>query len=139
MTISGDAMFFPMLAMFLWTFLVMLLNMRVRVRSILRRDLSGRYFELFQGGTPPETVVKVGNHFHNLMEMPPLFYVVCILIMVMGTSDGLFVILAWIYVGLRVAHSLVHLTCNFVPLRFSFFFAGTIVLLAMWLRLAWVI
>ena len=59
MTISGDAMFFPMLAMFLWTFLVMLLNMRVRVRSILRRDLSGRYFELFQGGTPPETVVKV--------------------------------------------------------------------------------
>ena len=42
--------------------------------------------------------------------------------------------LAWTYVGLRVAHSLVQCTFNFVPLRFVIFVSGSLVLMAIAVR-----
>jgi len=38
-----------MLAMFLWTFAVMVRDVQVRVRSVLNGELTNEYFELFQG------------------------------------------------------------------------------------------
>jgi hypothetical protein len=47
--------------------------------------------------------------------------------------------LAWLYVGLRVAHSLVHALINVVMLRFAIFMAASLVLLAMTLRAAMIV
>ncbi len=45
-----DEMAMPaMLAMFLWTFAVMVRDVQVRVRSVLNGELTNEYFELFQG------------------------------------------------------------------------------------------
>ena len=129
-------LFYPMLAMFLWTFVVALRNAQVRVSAVLKGNLTNEYFELFQGAEPSEIVLKTGNHLRNLMEMPPLFYIVCLTAMVIGRADGLLFLLAWSYVILRVAHSLVHLTINKVPPRFFFFALSNVALLLMWLRLA---
>ena len=41
---------YPMLAMFLWTFLILLRNVQVRVSAVLKGQLSNEYFELFRGG-----------------------------------------------------------------------------------------
>jgi hypothetical protein len=49
-------------------------------------------------------------------------------------GDPLNVGLAWGYVGLRVAHSLIQCTSNFVPLRFVVFATSSLVLLAIAVR-----
>jgi hypothetical protein len=128
-------LFYPMLAMFLWTFVVMLRNMQVRLGAVFKGELTNEYFELFQGAVPSETVLKTGNHFKNLMEFPPLFYIVNLAILFTGRTDSTFMTLAWSYVILRIGHSLVHLTINKVPPRFFLFFISNLVLLAMWVRL----
>ena len=116
-----------MLAMFIWTVLVMLRNMQVRIAAVTRGELTNKYFELFRGAEPPESVQKTGNHFRNLTELPPLFYIICLAIMFMGRTDVSFIMLAWGYVALRIGHSLIHLTINQVPPRFFLFAAGNIV------------
>lgn len=128
-------LFYPMLAMFLWTFAVMLRNMQVRLGAVFKGELTNEYFELFQGAVPSEMVLKTGNHFKNLMEIPPLFYIVNLAILFTGRTDSTFMTLAWSYVILRIGHSLMHLTINKVPPRFFLFFISNLVLLAMWVRL----
>jgi hypothetical protein len=125
-----------MLAMFIWTFLVMLRNVQVRVGAVLRGELTNEYFELFEGAQPNETIKKTQNHLRNLMEVPPLFYIAALAVMFTGRTDGVFVMLAWSYVILRVAHGLVHLTFNKVPVRFFFFSLSNVALLAMWVKVA---
>ena len=44
------------------------------------------------------------------------------------------VTLAWIYVALRLVHSLVHVTSNRIILRLLFFAASNVVLLTLWIR-----
>jgi len=127
-----SALYYPMLAMFLWTFAVMLRNVQVRLRSVLRGELTNEYFELFQGGEPSDVVKKTGNNLRNLFEFPVLFYIVITVAMTSQRSDVLIHILAWLYVSLRVGHSIVHLTFNKVPARFSFYFASNLALLILW-------
>jgi hypothetical protein len=101
----------------------------------LRGQLSNEYFELFRGSEPSEVILKTGNHLRNLMEMPPLFYIVTLAIMLTQHTDRIFLILAWSYFAFRVGHGLVHLTINKVPPRFLFFILSNVVLFAMWVRL----
>jgi hypothetical protein len=126
---------YPMLAQFCWTFLVMLRNVQVRVRAVLRAELTNEYFEVFRGPEPPEDVLKTGNHLRNMAEFPPLFYVVVLAIMITAHTDAIFVVLAWSYVALSIGHGLVHLTFNKVPARFFFYILSNAVLLVMWVRL----
>ena len=139
METHAQNIFYPMLALFVWTFLILLRNVQVRVSAVLTGKLTNEYFELFRGGEPSDKVLKTQNHLRNLTEIPPLFYVIGLGIMFFGKTDPLFVTLAWFYVGCRMCHGLVHLTVNKVPLRFFFFGLSNIVLLAMWMRLAVVI
>ena len=136
MRIYNTELLYPMLVMFVWTIVVLLRNLQVRVVAVKQGELTNKYFELFRGVEPPETVQKTGNHFRNLTEMPPLFYIICLAIMFMGRTDGNFIVLAWSYVALRAGHSLNHLTVNRVAPRFFLFATSNIVLLIMWVRLA---
>ncbi|MEM1110524.1 MAG: MAPEG family protein [Pseudomonadota bacterium] len=51
-----------------------------------------------------------------------------------GADDGLAVNLAWAYVGLRIAHSLVQSIGNKVMLRFPVFALSSIMLIVMTVR-----
>jgi len=139
MEASSHSLFYPMLVLFLWTFLVMLRNVQVRLGAVLRGQLTNTYFELFRGGEPSDVILKTQNHLRNLTEIPPLFYIVGLAIMVTGKTDSLFVYLAWSYVMLRIGHSLIHLTINKVPARFFLFAFSNIVLVVMWVRLGLVL
>ena len=81
MIVQTHDLFYPMLAMFVWTFLILLRNVQVRVIAVLKGELSNDYFELFRGAEPSDIIVKTQNHLRNLMEIPPLFYIVALAIM----------------------------------------------------------
>ena len=44
---------------------------------------------------------------------------------------------AWSFVGLRIAHTLVHLGGNRVPRRFAVFALSVLALAGLWLHLMW--
>ncbi len=84
----------------------------------------------------PATVRQAGNCFRNQFELPVLFYAVMILALVTRQADGLFVLLAWLFVLSRIVHALVHVTTNDIRLRFPAFMVGVLVLFVMWVQFA---
>ena len=70
---------------------------------------------------------KAPEDRHNsLMEAPTMFYAVALTLAVAGAGHGVAVAMAWVYVGLRIIHSLVQVTSNHIPTRFAVFVLSTL-------------
>jgi hypothetical protein len=82
----------------------------------------------------PSSVRQVADNYNHLLEQPTIFYALVFAIVLSGRSDAVYVDLAWAYVGLRAAHTLIQCTMNIVSLRFLVFSASTLVLMAMTIR-----
>ena len=83
---------------------------------------------------PAKTQWKAHNYNH-LHEAPTVVYAVALALALIGQGDGLNAMLAWSYVGLRIAHSLVQSTINKVMVRFLIFALSSLVLMALTLHL----
>ncbi|MCB1483299.1 MAG: MAPEG family protein [Hyphomicrobiaceae bacterium] len=83
----------------------------------------------------PERAGVVSNAFQNQLEIPMLFYAAVAFSMITSAVDALMVSLAWAFVITRLVHAFVHTTYNFVPHRFIVYLAGSLIVLAMWVRL----
>lgn len=82
---------------------------------------------------------SAANNYSNLFESPVLFYTAILLTLILMLQDSVLVALAWTYVASRYVHSLIHVTYNRVMHRFSVFIFSSFVLLAIWVRLGWII
>lgn len=125
---------YPMFALVLLTGTVLVILFRSRVRAVQQGSVSSKYFRIYQGEVEPEQSAKASRHFSNLFEAPTLFYAACLA--GLGTHDGagLLLVLAWLYVAVRVVHAAVHLGGNRLRHRMRAYFAGWLVLVAMWLQ-----
>jgi hypothetical protein len=128
----------PIIALVLWSFVMCGWLYATRIPAM--RKLQFVYdprlpAEAFHSQLPPQVRWKADNYNH-LMEQPTLFYAVALTLALLPADAGLNTGLAWAYVALRVAHSLVQATVNAVIVRFSLFMAATLVLLALSLRAA---
>jgi hypothetical protein len=83
---------------------------------------------------PPKVQWKAHNYNH-LHEAPTVFYAIAILLAFIGEGDGTNATLAWAYVGLRIAHSLVQALWNRVLVRFALFALSSLALIALSLHL----
>ncbi|MDR2261127.1 MAG: MAPEG family protein [Azoarcus sp.] len=72
----------------------------------------------------------------NLLEMPAMFHAVSIMIHATRSADGIFIVMAWTYVVLRIGHAVIFLTSNHVFFRFLTFAVSNIVLLVILIRFA---
>jgi hypothetical protein len=126
---------FPALALVGWTLVVGLLVPYRRFKALFARQVTAEDFKWGESGNVPHVVRIPNRNFMNLLEVPVLFYVVCITLYATQTADSAAVALAWSYFGLRVFHSLVHLTYNKVAHRLSFFAASNLALAVLWIRL----
>jgi hypothetical protein len=91
------------------------------------REAAMRYFQ---------PVEMSGNNLANLFEMPVLYFaLVPLLIVTKQAGDGQLV-LAWLFVLLRAAHSAIHIGSRAAMPRFLVYLASCVVLFAMWLSFA---
>ena len=81
----------------------------------------------------PRRATQFGYAFANQFELPVLFYVLTILVIITHHADLLFVLLAWIFVLMRVLQAVVHVTNNDVRVRGGFYGVGAIILFIMWI------
>jgi hypothetical protein len=125
-----------MCALAAWTFAVLLLIPIARFRAGAQGAVNAGDFRFGESARVPGAVSLPNRNFMNLLELPMLFYAVCVALYVTLSVDPVAVALAWLYFVLRVAHSLVHLTYNNVFHRLGFYAASAVVLALMWLRFA---
>jgi hypothetical protein len=122
----------PLFVQIALTFALMLGMMLRRSSSLLRGETRLEDIAMREPNWPTRAAV-FGNAFSNQFELPVLFYVLTILVIITRQADLLFVLLAWVFVVLRVLQALVHVTSNDVRQRGALYGAGAIVLLAMWI------
>lgn len=130
-----EALFLPMVVLAVWTGFVLVLTGLRRLIAVKQGRLTSRAFALGESPEVPPELVVLNRNLMNLLEMPLLFDVVVLASVVMRHVTPTAVVLAWIYVGLRLIHSAIHLTYNRVFHRFVAFAASNVVLLALWLGL----
>jgi hypothetical protein len=128
----AEAIFGPVSVLALWTGGVLALTGLTRGRAIRAKRLRMRAFRLGESPEVPDDVAVVNRNYMNLLEMPVLFYVVCLSYYVTRRAGPATVGVAWAYVGLRIVHSLIHLTTNRVTHRFYVFAASNVVLVWLW-------
>ena len=134
-TLNPVHILFPIVAMVVLVVFMVVRLFRSRVRALRRRNISIRFYELYQGSEEPDELRALSRHFANLFELPILFYVACIVAYVSVQVDLLLVLLAWLFVVSRYVHSYIHLTSNIVIHRFRVYGIGLAVLVLMWLTL----
>ena len=131
----------PLIALVMWTFVMWAWLYAARLPAIRKYKIAldpNRLKAEFDALLPAKVRWKADNYNH-LMEQPTLFYAVCLTLAVLGAGQGLNAGLAWLYVGLRIAHSLVQAVVNVILLRFAIFVAASLVLLAMTMRAAFIV
>jgi hypothetical protein len=101
-----------------------------RIRAGTRGEVSGPV--ALREANWPEDVTKIGNNYLSQFELPVLFYVLTILAMITRHADLFFVLMAWVFVVLRIVHAVIHITNNVMRVRGMVFIAGVIVLTIMW-------
>jgi hypothetical protein len=128
----------PLVALVLWSFVMWAWLYAARIPAIVKNKIvldPHRPNEEFHARLPARARWKADNYNH-LMEQPTLFYAVALTLALIDEGTGLNAGLAWLYVAMRIAHSLVQATLNIVMLRFAVFMAASVVLLAMAVRAA---
>ena len=126
---------YPMFAMVVLTAIVGGMTAYIRISSAYSGKVNPKYFRLMANYDIPESVAKFGRNFNNLFEVPTLFYAACLAYIALNLTSSLFLLLAWLFVALRVVHSLIHLTYNNPLHRFLPFFLSLLCVLSMWVQL----
>ena len=125
--------FAPAIALVLWSLVMLGWLAIARLPAMSKAGLNlnrlvGSRGANLEGVIPDRANWKSHNYTH-LMEQPTIFYVTVVILGVIGAGDGVNLQLAWAYVALRIAHSLVQALWNRVTVRFLLFCASTLALL----------
>jgi len=130
---SNAALFWPMLALVLLSAVVLVLLFRSRVKAVRGGSVTAAYYRTFQGGAEPEASAVLARHFANLFEAPTLFYVACTTAMALHAVTPTAVVIAWLYVIARAAHSVIHLGRNRLRYRIQAYYVSWLILLTLWI------
>ena len=120
----------PVFVQVILTFVVAYILAYQRITSIRSGQVHPSKIALREPNWPVDAH-KTSNNLLSQFEMPVLFYVLMILLLITRKADVILMTLAWIFVALRIAHAYVHLTSNRVSLRGPLFIVGVIVLTIM--------
>ncbi|WP_252179942.1 MAPEG family protein [Endozoicomonas sp. 4G] len=121
----------PIIALVIWSLVMWLWMYLTRLPAIATMKMkmdpdtpSGVQMSLL-----PARVRWKADNYNHLMEQPTVFYAVAISLAVIGEPTDVTVMAAWVYVGLRVVHSLVQALGNKIELRFLVFIMSNIPLM----------
>ena len=120
----------PVLALIVWTLIIWCWMYATRIPAIKKANINPD--DAIHPGslnTLPTEARVVADNYNHLHEQPTIFYALAVYSYLVGVGDPLNVWLAWGYVGLRIAHSLVQIMVRKVMVRFPVFALSSIVLI----------
>lgn len=139
----GKEILQPAVVLMIWTMIIWALMYATRIPAMQKAQIDAAKLVGSTGASLrtslPDKVNWKADNYNHLHEAPTLFYAVAIVLAILGAGDGINALLAWIYVGLRIAHSIVQVTANKVMVRFVLFALSSVVLIALIVEAALVV
>ena len=117
------------------TFVLLLWMAGARRQALVGGEPKIRDIALGQSNWP-DRATQVGNCFANQFELPLLFYILIALALPLRRVDLFLVLMSWVFVVTRFAHAGIFVTSNDLNRRSLAWFAGVLVLFAMWIYFA---
>lgn len=131
------AILWPMAAMAFLTLLVVMVMAGKRLPHLARSKTPPQAMAVRDARPAiPASVAAANDNLMNLFELPVLFYALCLAFAVTGLATDAIVAAAWVFVGLRAIHSIIHVTSNVVAQRFAAYLLSTLVLTGLWVIFA---
>ena len=127
---DNHAIFAPFFAQMLLTLVVWVYMYARRIPFIMKLQLKPEQLTPAElARLSPPAVSNPSDNLKNLFEIPTLFYALALYLFVTQHVDGVYMAAAWVFVGFRVLHSLMHCTLNIIIVRFWLYAIST---LALW-------
>jgi hypothetical protein len=130
----------PVVVLLAWTMVMWIWMYATRIPAMNAAGIDAKNLVGSDGASLraklPETISWKADNYNHLHEAPTVFYAVAIVLAIIGQGDGLNTQLAWAYVALRIAHSIVQATINRVVVRFALFALSSFALMALIARAA---
>ncbi|MCB9600060.1 MAG: MAPEG family protein [Sandaracinus sp.] len=126
----------PVVALTAWTHLMLLWMYATRIPAVraarMRLDPNApRGAQMAE--LPPKVRWKADN-FTHLTEHPTVFYATALALAALAPEDRIALGLAWVYVALRIAHSLVQALYNRIVHRFVLFGLSSVTAIGLTIR-----
>ena len=127
----------PIVALAAWTMIIWIWMYATRLPAMGRAKIDGKNMVGSTGRGLRDDLVAAGetkatwvaDNYNHLHEAPMTFYAVCLVLAMIGQGDNLNATIAWVYVALRIAHSLVQILSNRVMIRFLIFALSSLALM----------
>ena len=130
-----NAILGPVATLALWSMVMWVWMYATRIPAMSRAKIDAAKMV---GGTGkslddvlPQEVQWKAHNYNHLMEQPTVFYAVALALALGGMGGGINAQIAWIYVVLRIVHSLIQVTVNRVMWRFGVFALASLALIAL--------
>jgi hypothetical protein len=132
---SAQMVLLPVFVLVGLTFALLLWMAGARRQALVGGETRVRDVALGQPNWPTRAT-QVGNSFKNQFELPLLFYILIALALPLRHADLFIVAMSWVFVITRFAHAGIFVTSNDMKQRSLAWFAGVLVLFAMWIYFA---
>lgn len=123
----------PVVALVAWSLVMWVWMYVTRIPAMNRAGIDSRNLV---GGAGADLKARIdpkaqwpADNYNHLHEQPTIFYAIALSLAMLGAGGGLNATIAWVYVALRIAHSLVQATINRVIVRFALFTLSTLCLM----------
>ena len=128
----NQAILTPALILILWTLVMWGWMYATRIPAMQKAKINAaKMQEKSEMDVLPRSVRQIADNYNHLHEQPVIFYALVFYSALAGSVTDWLVGAAWIYVGLRIVHSLIQALWNFIPARFFAFLASSLVLIFM--------
>ncbi|KAM3421584.1 hypothetical protein BST61_g1971 [Cercospora zeina] len=141
LAIGSKPLLGPLVGLSLWTFAIEGLLYYRRTPALKKYNISfdPEIVKQEKAAKLPAFVQWPADNFNNLLEQPTQFYAAVLALTLLDIKDTTTTRMAWGYVGLRVVHSLIHVSVNKVVFRFGVWASSSVVLLGITAKLAQVL
>lgn len=134
MTLNAKLLVLAIAAQVLLTMAILVLMGRERVPRVMSGEIRMADIAVERTAYPLKARL-LSNSFDNQFQLPVLFYVAALLALFSTAVSWVEIVLAWLFVALRYAHAIIHVTSNYLYHRFALYTAGLAVLALLWLWL----
>ncbi len=124
-----NGMIAPVVVLAAWSLVMLLWLYATRIPAMSQAKIKPGSATKAQMEAMPAWATNPANNYNHLMEQPTIFYAICFALELLDQASDINVGLAWLYVAIRIVHSLVQATVNIILIRFLIFSAGSIVLI----------
>lgn len=130
-----QSMMVPLLVLVCWTLVMWAWMYATRIPAMRKAKINpAKMKEKSEMDVLPRSVRQIADNYNHLHEQPVIFYALITYSHLVGVGDAINIGFAWTYVILRIAHSLVQATSNYIPLRFGLFTLATLCIVVIAIR-----